>query len=157
MNQTQPLKIAFIQASWHSDIVQQSYAGFVTEIEKHGINVNQIEKIDVPGSLEIPLQAQLLAKSGKFSIIVCAGFVVDGGIYRHEFVAQSVLDGMMRVQLDCEIPIMSIVLTPHQFQHTEEHQKFFFDHFYEKGLEAAVACLGTLKNISAFTGNEVAA
>jgi len=157
MNQTQPLKIAFIQASWHSDIVRQSYAGFVTEVEKHGIHAKQIEVLDVPGSLEIPLQAQLLAKSGKFSTIVCAGFIVDSGIYRHEFVAQSVLDGMMRVQLDNEIPIMSIVLTPHQFQNSKEHQDFFFEHFYEKGKEAAVACLQTLKNMSEFAGNEVAA
>jgi 6,7-dimethyl-8-ribityllumazine synthase len=151
MNQTQLPKIAFIQAAWHSEIVQQSYAGFVTAIEKRGIDAKQIDSFSVPGSLEIPLQAQLLAKTGMYSIIVCAGLVVDGGIYRHEFVAQAVLDGLMRVQLDNEVPVLSIVLTPHQFQNSDEHQNFFSSHFYKKGTEAATACLQTLDNLDRLT------
>jgi 6,7-dimethyl-8-ribityllumazine synthase len=157
MNQTQPPKIAFIQASWHSDIVQQSYAGFKTEIEKQGINTKRLKKFEVPGSLEIPLQAQLLAKTREYSIIVCAGLIVDGGIYRHEFVAQSVLDGIMRVQLDYEVPILSIILTPHLFQNSEEHRQFFFNHFYKKGIEAASACIDTLENVCELSINEAIA
>lgn len=158
MNQIQAEKIAYIQASWHKDIVRQSYCGFIAELGNQGIDVdNQIDKFDVPGSLEIPLQALRLAKTGKYSIVVCAGLIVDGGIYKHEFVAQSVLDGMMRVQLDTEVPVLSIVLTPHQFQETDEHQRFFSNHFFGKGSEAARACVETLKNSMEFLNTETAA
>jgi hypothetical protein len=38
-----------------------------------------IDFFDVPGSLEIPLHALLLAESGRYAAIAAAGFVVNGG------------------------------------------------------------------------------
>ena len=140
-------KIAFIQACWHKRIVEQALFSFTDRCAQHGIAESQIETFDVPGSLEIPLQAQRLAKTGKYALIVASGLIVDGGIYRHDFVAGTVLDAMMRVQLDTEVPVLSVVLTPHQFQETEAHEQFFYDHFKIKGQEAAEACVKTLMNL----------
>ena len=109
-----------------------------------GYAAETVECFEVPGAFEIPLRAQLLAKSGRYDAIVAAGFVVDGGIYRHEFVAASVIDALMRVQLDTEVPVLSLVLTPQQFHEHETHRTFFRDHFLIKGEEAAVACAATL-------------
>jgi 6,7-dimethyl-8-ribityllumazine synthase len=142
-------KIAFIQAGWHKDIVGQAFAAFVEECSTSGISNAQIKLFEVPGSLEIPLQAKILANSHEYAVIVAAGLVVDGGIYRHDFVAGTVIDAMMQVQLETEIPILSVVLTPHNFQETEAHESFFYDHFKIKGTEAAHACLQTLKNLGA--------
>jgi 6,7-dimethyl-8-ribityllumazine synthase len=133
-------RIAFIQAGWHADIVDQSRIAFLRCIKKRGIAPGDVECHQVPGAFEIPLRAKLLAKSGRYAAIVAAGFVVDGGIYRHEFVASSVIDGLMRVQLDTEVPIISVVLTPQRFHEHEVHRQFFRDHFLIKGEEAAAAC-----------------
>ena len=54
----------------------------------------------------------------------------------------------MAVQLETEVPILSVVLTPHHFHEHGEHEQFFFDHFKVKGAEAARACAQTLKNLS---------
>ncbi len=143
--------IAFIQSSWHKDIVDQARDSFIFELGQKRISHEQINIFDVPGSLEIPLQAKLLAKTGKYDIIVAAGLITDGGIYRHDFVATTVSDAMMRVQLDYEIPILSVVLTPHCFHDHEEHHNFFFEHFKKKGAEAATACMQTLQNLSAIS------
>ena len=59
----------------------------------------QVDLFEVPGSFEIPLHAQLLAKTRRYTAIVAAGLVVDGGIYRHEFVADTVIKALMDVQL----------------------------------------------------------
>jgi 6,7-dimethyl-8-ribityllumazine synthase len=140
-------RIAFVQACWHREIVNQGRDAFVAEIGRHGISADQIDFYEVPGSLEIPLQAKLLAQTGKYATIVAAGFVVNGGIYRHEFVAQTVIDALMRVQLDTDVPIISLVLTPQHFHEHDAHQKFFHEHFKVKGAEVAVACVQTLENI----------
>lgn len=140
-------RIAFIEATWHQDIVKQSRIAFVDEIAKHGISSSAIDLFEVPGSLEIPLQCKLLAKTAKYQLIVAAGLIVDGGIYRHDFVASTVLDAMMQVQLDAEIPILSVVLTPHLFSEDKAHVDFFHEHFKLKGREAAEACVQTLQNI----------
>ncbi len=99
----------------------------------------------VPGALEIPLLAKRLAATGEFAAIIGCAFVVDGGIYRHDFVAHTVIDALMRVQLDADVPVFSAVLTPHQFQESAAHIAFFESHFAHKGREVATACVVMLE------------
>ena len=142
-------RVAFIQASWHKEIVDQSRKGFLAEMLVQGYQESDIDFFEVGGAFEIPLHAKLLAKTGRYAGIVGAALVVDGGIYRHDFVAQSVVSGLMQVQLETEVPVFSVSLTPHHFHAGEEHQKFFFDHFVHKGQEAAKTCVDTLQKIRA--------
>ena len=133
-------RYAFIKANWHADIVDQALAGFC-EI----IPTSQVDVFDVPGAFELPLLARDLAASGSFGAVIAAAFVVDGGIYRHDFVAQAVVDGLMRAGLDTGVPVLSVSLTPHHFQETEHHTAIYRAHFVEKGREAAEAALGIVQ------------
>jgi 6,7-dimethyl-8-ribityllumazine synthase len=135
---TDTLKIAFIKARWHSAIVDQALVGFNRDMETSGIPFH-IVSYDVPGAFEMPLLAQRLGASGTFDAIVAAALVVDGGIYRHDFVADAVVSGLMQVQLKTGVPVFSVSLTPHHFQPTEEHIGFYTGHFDKKGAEAAQA------------------
>ncbi|HZB94313.1 MAG TPA: 6,7-dimethyl-8-ribityllumazine synthase [Stellaceae bacterium] len=137
-------RIAFIAACWHKDIVDCCHRSFTAEMARLGHQGSAIDVFEVPGSFEIPLQAKLLAKSGRYAAIVACGLIVDGGIYRHEFVAEAVISGLMRVQLDTEVPVISAVLTPQRFHAHDEHQRFFREHFVVKGAEAAEACARTI-------------
>ena len=103
---------------------------------------------EVPGAYEIPVFAKALAETGRYAAVVAAGLVVDGGIYRHEFVASTVIDNLMRVQMDTAMPVFSAVLTPQNFDGGEEHTAYFKKHFLEKGQEVAQACANTLKALS---------
>jgi len=103
-------RYAFIKASWHSDIVNKAFEGFCSIIPS-----DQIDVFEVPGAFEMPLVADDLAATGKYSAIAAAAFVVDGGIYRHD--------------------------TPHQYQETDHHNEIYQKHFIEKGKEAAHAAL----------------
>jgi 6,7-dimethyl-8-ribityllumazine synthase len=141
-------RIAFVQSCWHKDIVDQCRDSFAAEIAKLGVAPDKIDFFEVPGGFEIPLQAKILAKSGRYAAIVASGFIVDGGIYRHEFVAETVISGLMRVQLETEVPVISVVLTPQRFHDHDEHRKFFHAHFIVKGAEAALACVGTIANMN---------
>ena len=55
----------------------------------------------------------------------------------------------MSVQMDTEVPVISVVLTPQRFQGHEEHRRFFAEHFLRKGEEAAHACADTIAAIKA--------
>jgi 6,7-dimethyl-8-ribityllumazine synthase len=145
-------RIALVQATWHRAIVDQAASAFLEELDRLGIPATYVDRFEVPGSLEIPLECKLLARSGRYAVIVAAGLIVDGGIYRHEFVAETVLDAMMRVQLETEVPILSVVLTPQHFHEHEDHQRFFHEHFKIKGAEAARACTQTLANLARLAG-----
>lgn len=140
-------RIAWIEACWHQDIVSNARLHFTDKIADHGIDASRIDVFEVPGSLEIPLQTKLLAKTGNYDVIIASGMIVDGGIYRHDFVAATVLDAMMQVSLESEIPVLSVVLTPQHFHESDDHHDFFFEHFKKKGVEAANACVKTLQNM----------
>ncbi|MEL7125306.1 MAG: 6,7-dimethyl-8-ribityllumazine synthase [Pseudomonadota bacterium] len=133
-------RFAFVKARWHADIVDRALDGF-TEL----IPTTQVDAFDVPGAFEMPLMAQNLAETGQYGAIACAALVVDGGIYRHDFVASAVVDGLMQVGLKTGVPVLSVSLTPHHFQETPHHMGIYADHFVIKGREAAQAALGILE------------
>ena len=134
-------RLAFIHAEWHADIVLRGRDAFLAELARHGVPADDVDVLAVPGAFEIPLQAQRLARAGRHAAVVACALVVDGGIYRHEFVADAVVSGLMRVQLDTGVPVISAVLTPKNFHDHADHQRFFAEHFVVKGAEAARACL----------------
>ena len=141
-------RIAFIQSGWHADIVDEARKGFFAEMVAHGVPETLIDRFEVPGAFEIPLQAKLLAKTWGYAAIVAAGFVVDGGIYRHEFVAETVIRALMQVQLETETPVFSAVLTPHHFHEHADHAGFFTEHMRTKGSELASACDAVIKTFA---------
>lgn len=136
-----PARFAFVKAQWHSDIVDRALNGFCELVP-----ADQVDIFDVPGAFELPLKAQQLAKTGTYDAVICAAFVVDGGIYRHDFVAAAVVDGLMRVGLDTSVPVLSISLTPHQYQETAHHNEIYRAHFVKKGREAARAALAIVRD-----------
>jgi len=127
-------RYAFIRAGWHGNIVTRAYDGFCDVIDPA-----QVDVFDVPGAFEMPLMARDLAATGRYGAVAAAALVVDGGIYRHDFVASAVVDGLMRAGLDTGVPVLSVSLTPHHFQETGHHIAIYADHFVEKGREAARA------------------
>ena len=142
-------RVAFVEACWHADIVQRAREAFIAEMARHGVGADDIEVFRVPGAFEIPLHARRLAKSGRYAAIVGCALVVDGGIYRHDFVAQTVVRALMEVQLEMDVPVLSAVLTPHHFHEHAEHRKYFSDHFLIKGTEAAQACAQVVTGLRA--------
>jgi 6,7-dimethyl-8-ribityllumazine synthase len=138
-------RIAFVQAQWHEDIVHQARDAFLEEMSRCGVPREQIDIFEVPGAFEIPLHAKRLAQSGRYAAIVACALVVDGGIYRHEFVANTVVASLMSLQLETGVPVLSAVLTPHHFHEHVEHRKYFHRHFAIKGTEAAQACVNTIE------------
>ncbi|MGH8848109.1 MAG: 6,7-dimethyl-8-ribityllumazine synthase, partial [Polaromonas sp.] len=55
--------------------------------------------------------------------------------------------GLMSVQLDTGVPVLSVVLTPLHFHEHEEHRRFFTEHLLTKGKEAAQACMQTVASL----------
>jgi 6,7-dimethyl-8-ribityllumazine synthase len=144
-----PLRVAIVASAWHRDIVASATTAIRAEFERSPSPPERIDQFEVPGAFEIPLHARRLAQSGAYDAIIACGLVVNGGIYRHEFVAAAVIDGLMRVQLDTDVPVLSAVLTPRDFHEHDEHQRFFREHFVQKGTEAARACLQTIAALRA--------
>jgi len=146
-----PQRIAFVQSAWHPEVVEAGRLAFLTEIEARHIARAQIDVFEVPGSFEIPLHVQLLAKTRRYTAIVAAGLVIDD-----EYVAETVVKALMDVQLRTEVPVFSAVVTPRQFNETDANVDFFRKHFAAKGVEVAEACANTLLSLERLRGQVAA-
>lgn len=150
-----PQRVAFVQSAWHKEVVAECRAAFVAEAEARHIPRTAIDIFEVPGSFEIPLHVQILAKTRRYTAIVAAGLVVDGGIY-HEHVAETVIRALMDVQLRTEVPVFSAILTSLESQGTQARVDFFKTHFATKGVEVAEACANTLLSLERLRGQVAA-
>lgn len=141
-----PKSIAIVKASWHADIVEAFARSCCDRLSlaERPLNVSEYE---VPGVVEIPLFCQKLIDQKQPDILVVVGLIADHGVYRHDFVASSVMDATMTLQMNTGTPIIYGILTPQDFM-SEGREAFFIDHFSIKGREAAAACLKTLDNDS---------
>jgi len=146
-----PQRVAFVQSAWHRDVVAECRLAFLAEIEARHIARAQIDVFEVPGSFEIPLHVQLLAKTRRYTAIIAAGLVIDD-----EYIAETVIKALMEVQLRTEVPVFSAVVTPQQFHETAAHFDFFRKHFANKGIEVAEACANTLLSLERLRGQVAA-
>ncbi len=138
-------KIAVLSASWHTNVVNSGEASFVDALVEKGYSRDQIDVIKVPGALEIPLAGKL-ALEGDYDIAIGISLVVNGGIYRHEFVAHTVVQSILDVSLEVRKPFLSMVLTPQSFnEDLDVYEEMYVKHFVVKGREAAEACDRMLK------------
>ena len=142
-----PCNIAIVASRWHQEIVSRGTTAIHAALDREPLPP-RVDLYEVPGAYEIPLHVRRLCQSGRYDAVIACGFVVNGGIYRHEFVAAAVIDALMRVQLDTDVPVFSAVLTPRDFHETEAHESFFRDYLVLKGQEVARACVETLAGLA---------
>lgn len=134
-------KIAILSADWHTDIVESAEQSFIDTMIEAGFSADQMDVIKVPGGLEIPLVGQK-ALEGDYDLAVGISFIVDGGIYHEEYVAQAIVDGIVNVSLKTGKPFLSVSISPQKHLFKEGNpsdEKWFVDHFVIKGKEAAEA------------------
>ncbi|MFX9718432.1 6,7-dimethyl-8-ribityllumazine synthase, partial [Acinetobacter baumannii] len=91
-----PQRVAFVQSAWHRDVIEQCRIAFLAEMAAR--HISHIDVFEVPGSFEIPLHVQILAKTRRYTAIVAAALVVDD-----EYVADAVIRALMDVQLRTEV------------------------------------------------------
>jgi len=149
-----PQRVAFVQSCWHRDVVEEARVTFLREAKAR--HITNIDVFEVPGSFEIPLHVQILAKTRRYTAIVAAGLVVE-----NKFIVETVIRALMEVQLHTEVPVFSAVLAPEQFHETQFHETnvrddFFRKHFAAKGVEVAEACARTLLSLERLRGQVAA-
>lgn len=104
-------KFAVILSKFNEYIGENLLKGAIDCFEKHGVTKDNIDIIKVPGAFEIPVTADKLASSKKYSAIVCLGVIIRGATPHFEFVASAASSGISQVALKHSLPVVFGVLT----------------------------------------------
>ncbi|AOW52215.1 TPA: 6,7-dimethyl-8-ribityllumazine synthase [Legionella pneumophila subsp. pneumophila] len=103
--------IALVVSTFNEPITSALKKGALDRLTELGFKSEDITLVEVPGAVEIPFVAQLLAKKQKVEVIVALGAVIRGETSHYDYVCDQVSQGCQRVMLDYNIPVIFGVLT----------------------------------------------
>lgn len=132
------VRIGIVASRFNDLITRRLLAGAHDALVRHGVAENDIELLWVPGAVEIPLAAKLLAARGGVDAIIALGAVIRGATDHYHHVCSMVAGGVQRVSLDSEVPVIFGVLTTDT---TEQAIERAGTKAGNKGFESAVAAI----------------
>ncbi len=134
------LKIGIVVSQFNDDITEKMLEGALDDLKENKVREKNIKIVRVPGSFEIPLACQRLARKKKYDALVALGCVIKGETTHDYFVASAATDGIMEVVLDFDIPIGFGVLTCNNLKQARARSRGR----HNKGREAAEAALAMI-------------
>jgi 6,7-dimethyl-8-ribityllumazine synthase len=105
------LRVGVVVARFNELITNQLLAGARDGLRRHGVAAEAIDVAWVPGSLEVAVAAQAMARSGRYDALICLGAVIRGATAHFDYVAAGVANGVARVGLESGLPCIFGVLT----------------------------------------------
>jgi 6,7-dimethyl-8-ribityllumazine synthase len=113
-------RFAIVASRFNELITRKLVEGAVDCLIRHKVDHDAITIVWVPGSFEIPVAAQKLARSKKFDAVICVGAVIRGGTPHFDYVAAEVSKGVAHVGLQESIPVIFGVLTTDSIEQAVE-------------------------------------
>jgi 6,7-dimethyl-8-ribityllumazine synthase len=105
------MKFGIVASRFNDFITARLVDGALDGLLRHGVAEADVDIVRVPGSFEIPLVAQRLARAKKYDAILCLGAVIRGATPHFEYVSAEVSKGVASVSLESGVPVIFGVLT----------------------------------------------
>lgn len=134
------LRIAVVIARFNDLVTGKLLSGCLDCLGRHGIDTapssTQLDLAWVPGSFEIPLVAQNLARSGRYDVLITLGAVIRGDTPHFDVVVNEVSKGVAAVARDTGVPVIFGVLTTDNLQQALERAGIKSNLGWSYGLQA---------------------
>jgi len=141
-------KFAVVVARFNDVVTRKLLDGALATLTQHDVDDDHITVVWAPGSFEVPLIADTLARSGRYSAVICLGAVVQGETLHHKYINAEVSRAIMEIGIDTGVPVLFGVLT---CRNMEQAVARAGGEAGNKGSEAALAALemvGLLRKLS---------
>ena len=114
------IKVGIVASRFNEFIVSKLIGGALDGLLRHDVKEEDITLAWVPGSFELPLTAQKMAKSGKYDAVICLGAVIRGATSHYDLVCNEAAKGIAQVGLQTGVPIMFGVVTTENIEQAIE-------------------------------------
>lgn len=140
-------KIAVVAARFNAKIVDTLLEGCLARLAELGVDGSRVTVHRVPGAFELPVAAQMLAHTNKYSAIICLGAVVRGDTPHFEYVAGEAARGIQRVALEEHLPVVFGVLTTNTEQQAWDRAGGKHSHAGRNSAETALEMIAVANRI----------
>ncbi len=121
---TTHLRIGVVVARFNDLVTTKLLNGCLDCLSRHGLDTSesskQLDVIWVPGSFELPIVAQKLAKSRSYQVLITLGAVIRGDTPHFDVVISEASKGIAAVSRDTAVPVIFGVLTTDTMQQALE-------------------------------------
>lgn len=131
-------KVGIVVSEWNESITESLKNGAYQTFLDNGVRPENISVQYVPGTFELPLGSQLLLENTDIDGLVAIGVVIQGETRHFDFVCQGATEGLMRVGLDFQKPVMFCVLTDDNMNQSVARSG---GKYGNKGVDCAISCL----------------
>ena len=131
-------RVAIVVSRFNDLVTDRLLEGAIDTLHRHGLADDRITVVKVPGSFELPLAAQQLAMSGRFTMVICLGAVIQGETTHHEYINHQTAAGILQASLKASIPVTFGVLTCQSMDQALDRAG---GKAGNKGVEAALAAI----------------
>lgn len=104
-------KFGIVVGRFNDFITSRLLDGAIDCLKRHGASENDIEAAWVPGSFEIPLAADMMAKSKKYSAVIGLGVIIKGETIHHEMIAGQSIRGLAQAGISSAKPVIYGIVT----------------------------------------------
>jgi 6,7-dimethyl-8-ribityllumazine synthase len=132
------LRFGIVVSRFNEFITSKLLEGALDALKRHGADMDGTEVAWVPGSFEIPLVAQKMARSGRYNAVICLGAVIRGSTPHFDYIAAEVTKGVATVSLSTGVPVVFGVITTDSIEQAIERAGTKMGN---KGADAAVTAI----------------
>ncbi len=131
-------RFAIVAARFNDFIVKELIGGAIDTLRRHGVGLERITVVRVPGAWELPIVCTRLAKAGKVDAVIALGAVIRGGTPHFDYVAGEAAKGVAMAAAHSGIPVIFGVLTTDTIEQAIERAGTKSGN---KGADAALAAI----------------
>ena len=139
-NNASELRIAVVIARFNDLVTSKLLSGCLDCLSRHGIDTTdtspQLDVAWVPGSFELPIVAQNLARSGRYQVVITLGAVIRGDTPHFDVVVAEASKGIATVARESGVPVIFGVLTTDTMQQALERAGIKSNLGWSYGLQA---------------------
>ena len=114
------LKFGIVVARFNDFLTRQLLAGALDCFKRHGAKEEDVTVVWVPGSYEIPLAVQQLARGGKVGAIVALGAVIQGATPHAGLINAQVARALGGIALQTGVPVIDGVVASENLEQAIE-------------------------------------
>jgi 6,7-dimethyl-8-ribityllumazine synthase len=141
------LKFGIVVSRFNEFVTGKLLEGAMDALLRHGAADADIEICWTPGTFEIPLVAQKMAKSGKYSAVICLGALIRGSTPHFDYIASEVTKGIAQAGLASGIPVLFGVITTDNLEQAIERSGTKAGNKGYQAAEAAIEMANLLREI----------
>jgi 6,7-dimethyl-8-ribityllumazine synthase len=131
-------RFAVVSARFNEFIVDSLVTGAIDTLVRHGVAIDHIAHVRVPGAFELSPVCLRLAKSGKYDALIALGTVIRGATAHFDYVAGEAARGIAAASEQSGVPVIFGVLTTDTIEQALERAGTKAGN---KGADAALAAI----------------